>query len=665
MPGDKKLVWIAVLVFFTILLLGSLLVYTFGVLCVGAFFLLWLRAARKKPVWTPSDRAEGALILLSVLWFALNLVAELFRVSWGREVWQFDSAGFALAFLFPPLIMHVFYGERKRSLERGRGWQWSLRLAYWLSLPTSVLVGARTLGWFSAYPVYTLASVLLPALFIFASVFSVLALLKARRPEESADERGARKWSIVLFVLLAGFFLFFLATWTSGTSYYQQFREVIGLLSRSMPLLFIFVSTYYGARFEFFDVFVKRGTFFFLTLIVLTAYFSVTTPWLDQAGVSWVKPWIYAVTLLPLVFGINWGFRRLEEWLDRSWLGRRFSTVEAVKFFLSGVEQATTVEQLVLQSRRRLSEIFQAEVSILLTSRSPLPEDSTSCCGAVEPPVELPILSRGEQVGLIRMGPRPNKTPYFSEDSTLLASLGEIFSSLLENLRLQEEKQQQEKREQELILYASRSELKALRAQINPHFLFNALNAIAGLVHKDPQRAEETVEQLAEVFRYTLTRSEKEWVRIDEEMDFVRSYLEVEKARFGPRLSVEIHQEDEVADVEIPSMMVQTLVENAVKHGISALREGGKLSIRAECKKGMVWIQVADNGPGFRSQQGSTSWSASTGTGYGLQNIRRRLEGYFGDRAQLGLYRDEAAGLTVLTLGMPLSRHDAGQVKTS
>jgi two-component system LytT family sensor kinase len=136
---------------------------------------------------------------------------------------------------------------------------------------------------------------------------------------------------------------------------------------------------------------------------------------------------------------------------------------------------------------------------------------------------------------------------YFSADITLLDSLANVFASLLENVRLQQKKQEQEKKEQELMLHASRSELKALRAQINPHFLFNALNAIASLIHKDPSRAEETVEELAEVFRYTLKRSEKEWVRLEDELDFVRSYLDVEQAWFGERLVVHIEIDSDTA----------------------------------------------------------------------------------------------------------------------
>ncbi len=142
------------------------------------------------------------------------------------------------------------------------------------------------------------------------------------------------------------------------------------------------------------------------------------------------------------------------------------------------------------------------------------------------------------------MGPRLSEAPYFSEDVALLTSLADVFSHVLENLHLQERKLEQEQRTREMSLQASRSELKALRAQINPHFLFNALNSIAGLIHRDPAVADRTIEQLADVFRYALRGAESEWALLDDELDFVRAYLEVERARFGERLHVEVHLEE-------------------------------------------------------------------------------------------------------------------------
>jgi len=138
--------------------------------------------------------------------------------------------------------------------------------------------------------------------------------------------------------------------------------------------------------------------------------------------------------------------------------------------------------------------------------------------------MQAPIGHHGRQIGLISILPRVRGPRFLSEDVALLSSLAETYSFLLDNLRLREERAQREGRERNLLLEAQRSELRALRAQINPHFMFNALNTIAGLIPRRPDRAERTIEQLAEVFRYTLRRSEREWVPLDEELEAVRAY---------------------------------------------------------------------------------------------------------------------------------------------
>ncbi|MBI4473760.1 MAG: histidine kinase [Acidobacteria bacterium] len=295
---------------------------------------------------------------------------------------------------------------------------------------------------------------------------------------------------------------------------------------------------------------------------------------------------------------------------------------------------------MVKRGQAQLAEIFQADVHIALSSNSAAKQ-------GLDVILEVGIESHGERVGIIQLGRRANQAPYLSEDIALLTSLVDTFSFVLENIRLQV-------RKQELTLKAVRSELKALRAQINPHFLFNALNAVAGLIHKDPVRAEETVEQLSEVFRYTLARSEKEWVRLQEELDFVRSYLDVEQVRFGDRLQVRIEIEPGAEKAAIPAMMVQTLVENAIKHGVASVRGVGVVEIQARHTGSQLWIQVSDNGPGFRETPNPESASQSTSTGHGLKNIRERLQGYFGDAAILKAEHDESRGKTVVSVEMPM-----------
>jgi LytS/YehU family sensor histidine kinase len=157
----------------------------------------------------------------------------------------------------------------------------------------------------------------------------------------------------------------------------------------------------------------------------------------------------------------------------------------------------------------------------------------------------VPVRGHGKSAGEFRLRAREPRTRFLSEDMALAASLAGTFAFLLENLRLRDKRQEQERRVHELQLNANSLELKALRAQVNPHFLFNALNTIAGLIPRYPARAERTIEQLAEVFRFTLRRMDREWVRLEEEIEAVRAYLDVEQARFGDHLNFRIEMSEE------------------------------------------------------------------------------------------------------------------------
>ncbi|HEV8132022.1 MAG TPA: histidine kinase [Acidobacteriota bacterium] len=654
-----------------ILRLASLLIFTFGAISFEALFVLWLRELRKqKAEWL--DLANGAILFVSACWFLLNLGVELASFYPGIKFRWVNILLFTTAYLYPPLIVHVFYldyrqvpssssvKEVREHLPPSQAWKWIIGALYMISFSLALvppLVGFRILP--DSRTLGSRLTVMLFTLFITAAALSVLLVLRSHhRAEDPTKRSGYRKWVLALLSLMILVFVPMLAT-SVGWIRYAQF---IDLFSRSLPLYFIFASTYYHTRFAFFDIFIKGGSFFFATLVLLTTYFALAPPWLENLKPGWGKPWLYAITLLPLALALPWVYRKLAHWLDRAWLGRNFSKADALKYFLAGVQEATSEGELIKQAETRLANIFRASTQIALGSvdslkdkgsASPLPYPArhrrVSQCQTVW---GVPIRSHGEKIGVVQMGPRANDTPYLSEDVTQLMSLADVFSNMLENIRLQEKKQQQEKREQELMLHASRSELKALRAQINPHFLFNALNAIAGLIHQNPGRAEETVEQLAEVFRYTLTRSENEWVWLREEMEFVRSYLEVEQARFGERLQVKMQIEDGVKDIKIPAMIVQTLVENAIKHGIASVRGVGRVEVRAQKRGNSVQVDVLDNGPGLRRAEEADASPAEKSGGYGLKNVRDRLRGYFGDSAQLTLGRD-ASNLTVASVMMP------------
>lgn len=646
-PNLRFFRWWAALLLLITLAMGPFMVFTFGAVTFGALFALTVRDM-KKGNRQSADSVNAFTMFLTVIWFVYNLSLEMIAAH-PKQMPELYLGIMGLAFLYPPLIMHGAYLEERPHLPPSRYWMPAVHVVYFLSILGAAISALRGFGYLKEWfgPMIMQLQVLMSMLFIFAVSYCILITIKTGRKRDRR-ERAYRKWNIIMFTLTVFVFVVLLSL------LYQSFQEMrffsrFMVISRSLPLCFLFVGTYYQKRFTFFDVFIKRGTYLFLLFVLLMGYFVLIAPILERSPISSIKPWFFAIALLPFLLALPWCYRRLDSWFDRAWLGRIYSTVEAVKFFLNGIQDATTEAELVKHAEERLSEIFQAGATISPDSEHGAERTSAPAV------LEVLILDHGHRVGVIRMGPRPNDTPYFSADVTLLGSLADVFASLLENVRLQQKKQEQEKKEQELMLHASRSELKALRAQINPHFLFNALNAIAGLIHKDPSRAEETVEELAEVFRYTLKRSEKEWVRLEDELDFVRSYLEVEQARFGERLVVRLEIDEEVKQDTVPTMMVQTLVENAIKHGVASVRGTGIVEIRARRRTGFTRIEVLDNGPGFRSED-ALGEEQKNRSGYGLRNLLQRLNAQYGPSAELKISRHVARAMTVVSVELPVSR---------
>jgi signal transduction histidine kinase len=170
--------------------------------------------------------------------------------------------------------------------------------------------------------------------------------------------------------------------------------------------------------------------------------------------------------------------------------------------------------------------------------------------------------------------------------------------------------------------------LAALQAQMNPHFLFNALNTVASLARSNPAAAEQTVENLSEVLRTTLDRSQQLRGTLESEIAFVRAYLEVERERFGSRLHVVYDIAPGLNDASVPSFSLQPLVENALKHGLGPRREGGAIRIAAEREGDRLMLAVEDNGEGF---------DARYIEGTGLGNLRARLEAMYGATASLNV----------------------------
>jgi len=193
----------------------------------------------------------------------------------------------------------------------------------------------------------------------------------------------------------------------------------------------------------------------------------------------------------------------------------------------------------------------------------------------------------------------------------------------------------------------ARAQMRALQAQINPHFLFNTLNVLASLIHSDPREAERVTEELAEIFRYALESTRLEWVTLDDELRFLESYLGIEKTRFSERLVYFIDVDERLRSSRIPPMILQPLVENAVKHGIGSKLEGGEIRITCVEDGNRLSLSVEDTGMGLHNA------SRHSGAGIGLSNVRERLQHVYGGDATLRLEENLPSGTRVV-VGLPL-----------
>jgi signal transduction histidine kinase len=634
---------------------AGLCLFVFGAYAYGVTTVL---ALRQLPVWGRGTTGEHkplldpvlvVLCLVTTIWFVALALLE-FRLLIGRaqtdEPELTELLAFVLSYAFPPLIMHTVLketGSRGLDGQQRRAWAWPILTMYALSLATMIYWLGVLFGWLPRPPLMgAWMGSSIGTLFTLCSVYCIALMLRhggrgARRRAPS-DERGLHRTMIGLFVLMIPLFL--VLTFLRDQ---ELLTEALIRVTRALPIFFLVASVYFEDRFEFYDLIVKRAAMLLSSLAIVGVYLALILGSLDQMPPGPARPWLFAVALLPLAMMLPWVHARLGRWLDRMWFGREFTPVEAVKQVLSAMQPATDERTLAAATETRLSDMFHMPVRILLDS-DPVPPGAV-----VETIAPVSDTSAPLRVAVLR---EPGSRPLLSEDVSLLRSLSGVFNYMLENVRLQRRRQEQDQLAHELRLQTSRSELKALRAQINPHFLFNALNAIASLIHTDPTRADAAVEQLAEVFRYTLRRSEQEWAPLDQELAFARAYLDVEQARFGKRLSFTIDASTSAARLQVPSMLLHTLVENAVKHGISQLRGTGRIDISARSEDDRLVLEVRDNGLGLTG----SAPSRPEGESFGLRSIHDRLRGHFGERASLSLTRDTINNLTIAHVEMPLVR---------
>ena len=225
------------------------------------------------------------------------------------------------------------------------------------------------------------------------------------------------------------------------------------------------------------------------------------------------------------------------------------------------------------------------------------------------------------------------------------------YASMRERLRETEERlHEREVAEERARKLAAEARLQSLESRLHPHFLFNTLNTISALIAVDPARAEQIVGRLAALLRSLLDTTHHSLIPLEQELAMVQDYVDIERARLGDKLHGRIDVSRELRDAPVPPLSVQSLVENAVKHGISPERNGGEVCVSASAGNGQLRIAVSDTGAGFEL--------STVEAGHGLDSLVGRLDALFGSRAHLAVFRRE--GRCVVEMVLPRSGLKAG-----
>lgn len=220
-----------------------------------------------------------------------------------------------------------------------------------------------------------------------------------------------------------------------------------------------------------------------------------------------------------------------------------------------------------------------------------------------------------------------------------------IFFIMLYNTKLQ--------REHEKLLLAQTAakdaQLQMLRYQLNPHFMFNTMNAISTLIYKhDNERANEMLDKLCEFFRYSLDRGDRSITMLRKELELLELYLSIEKARFGKRLMIDIDIADEVKECLVPYMLLQPMVENAIKYAIEPRKEGGNINIKAKRLEDRLNLNIIDDGKKLNGK-------VREGFGIGMSNTKARLDAMFNGDYNIAVKESENDG-TIVTISMPFEK---------
>ncbi len=417
-------------------------------------------------------------------------------------------------------------------------------------------------------------------------------------------------WPISCGVSVTLIFLAFYHTFQGSTT--LSLYDGYALIS-TLPLIFWLI--YYHTPYIFFDVLAKRGAQIIVFAIVAGLYYGFLAYVIKPTNQTSITTYF----LLGIIFSLPTGLFTLtqnfiDRFVDTHLLGRVPFPDLLIKLNLE-LNKATTPEEAITIVSHNIKQALKAK------NVNYIPNHNLSNLNTNT--VNIPITNHLEILGYVLIEPSREHSRYLSEDMKFIQLVATNLATTLSRLHLQLEQQNHKVRELELINTASQLRLKALQAQLDPHFLFNSMSLIGNLVRSEPDKARNAVQYLSRVYRYVLDSSRKDLVSAMDEINFLRAYLDIEQLRFESRLKVKFELYKDLDKVFIPPMLLQPLVENAVKHGISPKIEGGELLIKiSETPLGLEFI-IADTGEGFDPNK--TPKSNGDGNGVGLSNVKQQL----------------------------------------
>ncbi len=409
----------------------------------------------------------------------------------------------------------------------------------------------------------------------------------------------------------------------------------------SLPLVLLIL--YQDFRFALADIFLKRAlAFMLLAMLAFGVFVYGVTPLVaahreSERNALLLGLWIATAIAYP-------SLRRTAEWFVDNVILHRADYGRLVADLSEKIDRCDSATAVLQEASRVLgvalnSELVEWSESNEGASHTWVQQDRRRARVRV-PTTDKPqyILSFDHLTGGRRL---------LSDDIGMLERSALIVARRIDAVRFLQERYQRDLQEQEMRKLAAEAELRALRAQINPHFLFNALTTIGFLIQTAPDRALQTLLRLSELLRGVL-RSGDELVTLNEELDLIGAYLDIERARYEHRLRVSIDVPSELRDIRIPALIIQPLVENAIKHGISPCITGGEVRILArlsnegDASPSSLCLSVVDTGVG------STPSNIERGRrrGHGLTNVERRLRHYGGENT-LEISSAPGAGTTV------------------